>query len=135
MKEGQKGHRISPFLKSILASWFPVFAEDEDDVKDKKVAPPLSGPEAKMVDAAKHFSSAHKQGSSKYQAIMKEGKKGNRVSSFLRSILAYWFPVFAEDEDDVKNKKVAPPPALSGPEAKMVDAAKHFSSAHKVRLI
>ncbi|OMO72223.1 hypothetical protein COLO4_27782 [Corchorus olitorius] len=132
MKEGKKGHRVSSFLRSILAYWFLVFAEDEDDVKNKKVAPALSRPEAKMVDAAKHFSSAHK-GSSKYQAIMEERKKGNRVSSFLRSILSYWFPVFAEDEDDMKNKKVAP--ALSRPEAKMVDAAKHFSSADKVRLI
>ena len=61
-----------------------------------------------------------------------KGKKKSGVSSFVRSVLVSWFCVFDRDED-VKNTKVVPP--STGPEATMVAATKHFSSAHKVRLI
>ncbi|KAA8532846.1 hypothetical protein F0562_033037 [Nyssa sinensis] len=61
--------------------------------------------------------------------MMRMDKKVNWFSSVLRP-LASCFNVSSEGE----NMKSSNVPVPSGPEATMVAAAKHFSSAHKVRL-
>ncbi|KAK2974644.1 hypothetical protein RJ640_008075 [Escallonia rubra] len=57
---------------------------------------------------------------------MSMGKNGSYFSSALRSLLSF-FCVSSEG----KKVKFSDDAAPSGPEATMVAAAKHFSSAHK----
>ena len=59
--------------------------------------------------------------------MMSKEKKESRYSSILRSLAS----CFCDSSEGEKMKKS---PTPDGPEAAMVAAAKHFSSAHKVRL-
>lgn len=62
-------------------------------------------------------------------------KKNSDFSSSLRPFLSCFF--VKNESKFVKNsiQKGSSKPSICGPEATMISAAKHFSSAHKVRLI
>lgn len=63
--------------------------------------------------------------------MSKDKKEGPRFSSIFNSLASICLCASGEG-DEKKTTKAGPP---NGPEATMVAAAKHFSSAHKVRLI
>lgn len=57
--------------------------------------------------------------------------KGSRESSLFAKLFS-WFCISSGGENEKSSKGAA---AATGPEATMVAAGKHFSTAHKVRLI
>ena len=57
---------------------------------------------------------------------MSKDKKGCGCSSIFRSLVSWFF-------DSGENVKDSKPATISEPEAAIVAASKHFSSAHKVQ--
>lgn len=61
-------------------------------------------------------------------------KKESKHSSVFRSFILWFFKlVGARDNEEEDHKSSTSAAKSTGPVAAMVDASKHFSSAHKVR--